>query len=222
MTVRFVMTYIFSVGPALKDATGDRGRGRLYGLVNMLARGFALLGGVVLSVLIVLTCLSIAGRSLNSILHSDAVQGMMPGIADAVLALGVGPINGDFEIVEAGMAFAIFAFLPLCQLRGAHASVDIFTSKLPVRANRVLRAVIETVFAGVLILIAIQLGSGTQSRVSTGQTTFLLQFPVWWGYALSLAAAVVAAFTGIYVAAMRVVELVTGRIVLPSEMEAEH
>ena len=47
----------------------------------------------------------------------------------------------------------------------------------------------------------------------------MLQFPVWWTYALALFAAVVAALVGLYVAAARVVEAVMGRAVLPESAE---
>ncbi|MEL7089790.1 MAG: TRAP transporter small permease, partial [Planctomycetota bacterium] len=139
-----------------------------------------------------------------------------------LLATGVGPINGDFEIVEAGMAFTIFAFIPLCQLKGAHAVVDVFTSALPLGVNRVLRMLAEAVFAGVMLLIAWQLLQGTISKMNSGQTTFLLEFPVWWSYAASVVAAFVAAVMACYVAAMRAVEVATGRSVLPDEAEAGH
>ncbi|MFP7674540.1 TRAP transporter small permease [Marivita sp. S0852] len=194
----------------------------MHSFFDRLARVFARLGGFVLASLIVLTCLSIAGRLLNTMLHGDFMQSTMPGFAEMLLNWGIGPINGDFELVESGMAFAIFAFLPLCQLNGAHASVDIFTSRLPLRANRVLRAVIEVVFAATLVLIAWQLFLGMESKRSSAQTTFLLEYPVWWAYAVSLVAAVVAAAVSIYVAVMRVAESVTGERILPAEMEADH
>lgn len=194
----------------------------MYSFFDRLARFFALLGGIVLAALIVLTCLSVTGRVLNTLFHSDWIVGIAPGFAAAMLDLGVGPINGDFELVEAGMAFAIFAFLPLCQLNGAHASVDIFTAALPLRANRLLRGVVEAVFAAIMILIAWQLALGTISKMNTGQTTFLLQYPVWWGYALSLVAAIVAAAVAVYVAVLRLMETVTGQRVLPPDMEADH
>ncbi len=194
----------------------------MYRVVDWLARMFAQLGGIVLSLLIVLTCASVLGRIINTILNSDFLQSFAPDIAATLLSTGVGPINGDFEIVEAGMAFAIFAFLPLCQLRAAHATVDVFTSALPDRAQRALRAVAEIAFAAVLILIAVQLTSGMLSKLNSGQTTFLLEFPVWWSYALSVFAAVAAAFVGVYVAAMRVLEAAHGRPILPLDQEGGH
>lgn len=194
----------------------------MHAIVNKLARTFAIVGGLVLSTLIVLTCLSIAGRSLNSVLHADAIQALAPGVANWLIAAGVGPINGDFEIVEAGMAFAIFAFLPLCQLNGAHASVDIVTDRLPRRINRGLRMVVEIIFAAVLILIAIQLFSGMESKRASGQTTLLIQYPVWWGYAFSVPGAIMAALVAVHIALSRFIEVTTGRVVLPAEMESDH
>lgn len=189
---------------------------------DKLARFLALLGGAVLSLLVIMTCISILGRSVNSMLHSDLMQGLAPGLAEALIGIGIGPINGDFELVEAGMAFVIFAFLPLCQMHGAHASVDIFTQALPPRVNRALRTVIEIVFAIVLVVIAVQLYSGMLSKQSSGQTTFLLEFPVWWSYAVSLVGAFAAALVSVYVAVMRLVETTTGRRMLPPEMGADH
>lgn len=194
----------------------------MYGFVDKLARSFALLGGFVLAGLIILTCLSIIGRSINSVLHSDLIQSFAPGMASLLLSSGVGPINGDFELVEAGMAFSIFSFLSLCQLNGSHASVDLFTSALAPRTQRVLRAIIEILFAGVLVLIAWQLFEGMESKRRSGETTFLLEFPIWWAYSASLVACFVATFVGIYVAIMRSMEAATGRWILPSEQEADH
>ena len=189
---------------------------------EQLARLFAKLGGSVLVALIILTCLSIVGRSIHGVLNSDLIQSLTPGLATWLLDLGFAQIKGDFELVQVGMAFAIFAFLSICQLNGAHASVDIFTSSLSPRASRFLQAVIDVVFAAVLVLIAWELFEGLQTKRNAGETSFYLEFPIWWAYATSLVAAVAAALVAIYVAAMRVVESVTGSPVLPPELEAEH
>ena len=191
----------------------------MFRFVDRLARVFALLGGLVLCALIGLTVLSVAGRVLNTALHGAWVQATVPGLAATLLGWGVGPVNGDFELVEAGMAFAIFAFLPLCQLHGAHATVDIFTAALPPRAARMLRAGIETVFAAVLVLIAWQLLQGTLSKARSGQTTLSLEYPVWWAYAASLTAAGAAALVAVVVAALRLRSAATGHPALPPDME---
>ncbi|WGH80105.1 TRAP transporter small permease [Jannaschia ovalis] len=190
-------------------------------IVEALARLMAVLGGLVLTGLIGLTCASVAGRAINGWMHADWVETTLPALSGFVLGLGVGPINGDFELVEAGMAFVIFAFLPITQLTGAHASVDIFTRALGPRVNGGLMALWALVFAAVLILIARQLWLGTEAKMRYGETTYLIQFPIWWAYAAALSGAVVAAFAACYVAAVRVAELVTGALILPSE-EADH
>jgi TRAP-type C4-dicarboxylate transport system permease small subunit len=182
--------------------------------MNNLSRFMAILGGIVLTALIILVCVSVLGRTLNSLLHSAPVVAVLGDFAKTLLDAGVGPILGDFELVEAGVAFAIFAFIPFCQITGGHATVDIFTSMLPLKVNRLLQMVIDIVFAGVLILIAMQLYEGMLSKMQYRETTFLLQFPVWWSYAASLVAAVVSAIVSVYIAVVRVGEFFGNRTIL--------
>jgi TRAP-type C4-dicarboxylate transport system permease small subunit len=185
-------------------------------LATQAARLMAICGGLVLTVLIVLICISVIGRSLNGLLHGW-IGAVMPGVAAWALDLGVGPINGDFELVEAGVAFAIFAFLPLCQISAGHASVDIFTAKLPTRINRVLQLAIDVIFAVVLIAIAYQLYNGMLSKQRYGDTTFLLQFPIWWAYAASLSGSILTAVISLYVVGIRAWELMRGEDILSQE-----
>jgi TRAP-type C4-dicarboxylate transport system permease small subunit len=185
------------------------------------ARVMAVLGGLVLTALILLTCASVAGRALNTLLHGP-LHALAPGLADGLLALGVGPVNGDFELVEAGIAFAIFAFLPLTQVSAAHASVDVFTNALSPGANRWLKMLWEVLFALAVIVIAAQLSSGLQSKIRSGQTTLLLEFPVWWSYAASLAGAVIAAAVAVVMAVVRIIEAVGGRTIVADGPGAEH
>ena len=185
-------------------------------LATQAARLMAICGGLVLTVLIVLICISVIGRSLNGLLHGW-IGAVMPGISAWALDLGVGPINGDFELVEVGVAFAIFAFLPLCQISAGHASVDIFTAKLPTRINRLLQLAIDVIFAVVLIAIAYQLYNGMLSKQRYGDTTFLLQFPIWWAYAASLSGSILTAVISFYVAGIRALELMRGEDILSQE-----
>jgi len=185
-------------------------------LATQAARLIAICGGLVLTVLIVLICISVIGRSLNGLLHGW-IGALVPGVSAWALDLGVGPINGDFELVEAGVAFAIFAFLPLCQISAGHASVDIFTAKLPTRINRLLQLAIDVIFAVVLIAIAYQLYNGMLSKQRYGDTTFLLQFPIWWAYAASLSGSILTAVISFYVAGIRALELMRGEDILSQE-----
>ncbi len=189
----------------------------MHRLIQTLARATALAGGIVLLALVVMTTLSIIGRSVNKLLHGPFFQENLTGLSQWLLNRGIGEINGNYELLEAGVAFAIFAFLPICQLYGAHATVDVFTSFLPARANRWIIAFWEIVLAAVILLIIIQLYGGMERYIRNGQTSLFLQFPVWWAYAASFAAGIVACIIAVYSAVMRVGEALTGRNILPSE-----
>ena len=162
----------------------------------------AFLGCIVLCLLITITCLSVLGRELNGVLHWVGSDWAI-WLANHVIR----PVNGDYELVEAGMAFAIFAFLPYCQITNGHAVVDIFTAKMSPTVNRILHSAAAVIFALVLVLIAAQLFGGLQSKLRSGQTTFLLEFPVWWSYAASMLGATVAVLVAVYMALMRSAEL---------------
>ncbi|MEN8742962.1 MAG: TRAP transporter small permease subunit [Phaeobacter gallaeciensis] len=191
-------------------------------IMDRIARTMAVIGGGVLVALVLLVCISVSGRRLNTLGHSEWFAWISQTMADALVATGVRPITGDFEILEAGVAFAIFSFLPICQLYGAHATVDIFTNGLPSKINRWIVIFWEFVLTAVIILITWRLFAGMQSKLSNGETTFLLQFPIWWAYAASFAAAVVASLVGAYTAFARVAEAVTGRKYLPYSEGAIH
>lgn len=189
----------------------------MHRLIRTLARGTALIGGVVLIGLVILATLSIVGRSINKMLHTDFFDGYLAGVAKALLDLGIGPINGNYEVLEAGVAFAIFSFLPVCQFYGAHATVDIFTSALPERLNRWIIAFWEVVLAATILLIVWRLYGGFERYYGNGETTLFLQFPVWWSYAASFAAGIVACIVAVYCAVIRIQEAVIGHNILPSE-----
>lgn len=168
-------------------------------IITFLARIMALLGGAVLCALVLTVCASITGRGLADLAQSGALGGLGAWLT----GLGVGPILGDFELVEAGMAFAIFAFLPLTQLTGAHATVDVFTSRFGPRANHALATFWSIVMLAVMVLITWRLYAATQDKLRYGETTYLIQFPLWWAYAASLVAAGVACIVSLYCTVMR-------------------
>ena len=169
----------------------------LHQAIEKLANTMALLGGAVLCSVVAMVCVSVGGRELSDLAHAYDIGWML----DA----GVGPILGDFELVEAGVAFAIFAFLPITQLSGAHARVDVFTAGMGARVNRGLATFWTFLMAVIVILITWRLFAGMQDKIRYGETTYLIQFPIWWSYAASLVAAIAASIVSIYCAAMRLV-----------------
>lgn len=169
----------------------------LYAVVSRLARWLAILGGVALIAITVMTVISISGRAL--------------------ISFGLGPVPGDFELVEAGAAFAVFSFLPWCQLNRGHATVDVFTSFLSDRANRIIDLVTEVLMSFAVILIAWRLWYGMLDKIRYNETTFILQFPVWWGFAAAMAAAAVGVLVSLFVTWVRFRELVEGRTILQGQ-----
>ena len=193
----------------------------MYALIKKLAQVMAVLGGLVLTLLVLLVCTSVLGRSVGTLLHGTFMQSNFADFSNWALGVGIGAINGDFELVEAGIAFAIFAFLPRCQLSGSHATVDVFTSKFSRRTNQVLQMISECLFALVLGLIAWRLFAGMEAKQRYGETTFLLQFPIWWAYAASFSGAVIAAFISFYMAIIRILEVFSGQQMLPENESDE-
>ncbi len=135
-------------------------------LVGRIAALLALAGGAVLLLLVLLTCVSIAGRSL--------------------ISAGLGPIPGDFELVEMGIAFSVFSFFPWCQYKGAHARVDLFRRAFGRSFNWLLDVVSQLLMLVVAFLIAWRLYDGMLDKFEYAETTFILELPLGWGYAAAL------------------------------------
>jgi TRAP-type C4-dicarboxylate transport system permease small subunit len=196
-----------------------RGLWKLHNAMKALARALALAGGAVLLGVIGVTCASILGRQVAGVLNGTLLQANAPELAQALLAIGIGPVVGDYELVELGMAVAIFCFLPYCHLTMGHARVDLFLSRRDSAAPRLLAAMTEALFAIALTLIAWRLAVGTLGRVGSGQTSYLLQVPLWFPYALAVAAACIAVAASLSVLALRVASVITRQHLLPDRPE---
>jgi TRAP-type C4-dicarboxylate transport system permease small subunit len=146
--------------------------------LGRLAAALAVAGGFVLVALTVTTVVSISGRALNW--------------------AGLGPIPGDYELVEAGTAFAIFSFLPWCQLKRGHVTVDLFLARFGPRPNAAVDVVANVLMTGVCALICWRLWLGLLDKKAYGETTFILQFPLWWPYAAAMVGAAFAIVVSAY------------------------
>lgn len=152
---------------------------RLHMATHRLALGMALLGGLVLLLLVLLTTLSILGRELAAL---------------SLLSEWLGPVPGDYELIELGMGFAIFAFLPWAHWSDSHASVDLLAPFLGNWGNHLAHCVRDALMAALALLLARQLWLGMLDKQSYQETSFILQVPLWWGYAAALLGAAVFAF----------------------------
>jgi TRAP-type C4-dicarboxylate transport system permease small subunit len=124
--------------------SGDRSSGpemtsraRLIGLARAVIRYWALLGGLILVLLVLMT----AGSAVSNLLFRK-------------------PFPGDFELVKHGVAIAAFAFLPYAQLTYANVTVDIFTERMSDRAKSVMSLFASVVAAALAVLLFRQMWDG--------------------------------------------------------------
>lgn len=140
------------------------------------ARAMAWFGACVLVLLALMSVLSIGGRALSGI--------------------GLGPVPGDFELVEAGTALAVFCFLPWAHLQRGHAVVDLFWRAYPAPLQRLLDVAADLLMLAAWVLLVWRMSVAMLDYRANAEVTFILQFPVWWGYAVSMVPAVLGC--GIY------------------------
>jgi TRAP-type C4-dicarboxylate transport system permease small subunit len=110
------------------------------------------------------------------------------------------PIDGDFEYVKMATAVAVFAYLPYTQARRGNIMVDTFTGWLPARASRLLDAVWDITYAGLMGYIAYCMTYGSLGMYRSGETTMVLQLALWPSVAICTALALLVAFTALLTA----------------------
>lgn len=158
--------------------------------IRALALFMAFLGGAALLCLVGLTVLSVTGRNLTSI--------------------GLSNINGDFELVEAGTAFAVFAFLPWCQLNRGHATVEILAARFGRLLNNVIDVIAEALMLAIWVFLIWRLWLGMADKQAYQETTFILQYPIWWAYAASLAAGLTVVIIAVFCLMRAIAGLIAG------------
>ena len=124
--------------------------------LHRISAWFAVVGGVVLTAMVVLVVISILGRAMFS-----------------------SPVPGDFEIVALGTAVAIFMFLPYCYMQKGNVAVDIFISRMPPGVQRGMDVLAATLFGLVAALFAWRSVFGLADTVRNGDISMILGFPVW-------------------------------------------
>lgn len=156
-------------------------------LIHRAALGLALAGGVALLGMTLLTVVSVTGRGL--------------------IAVGLGPVPGDYELVEMMAAFAIFSFLPWCQLQRGHVTVDLFLAPLGRMVNLAADLIGNLLLTAAAGVIAWRLWFGLQDRLAFGETSFILGIPLWIGYVLAAAGAALFVVVSLYTALRSLGEL---------------
>ncbi|WP_418320748.1 TRAP transporter small permease [Piscinibacter sakaiensis] len=130
------------------------------------SQALAWFGGAVLTAMAVLSVASIIGRAFSG--------------------FGLGPVPGDFELVEAGTAIAVFCFMPWAHLRRGHAMVDLFWKVYPPALQRVFLILADALMLVIWVLLIWRMGISTMDYRENAEVSFILQMPVWWAYAVSM------------------------------------
>lgn len=128
--------------------------------LRQLSLGFAVLGGGVACAVAAMTVTSIVMRALLS-----------------------RPIAGDVELTQLGIALSISLCLPWAQLHGANIIVDFFTQTLADRTNRRLDALGALLLAAMCALLSWRTSVGAIAVREAGETSMILDLPMWWVYA---------------------------------------
>ena len=139
-------------------------------LLNSLAAACAVLAGIILTGITLLTVVSVIGRDFF-------------GKA----------ITGDFELVAVAAGAAVALFLPWCQAKRGNIIVDFFTSKSPAKVNAMLDrfgALLMAVFMGV---VAWRTGLGGLNAWGNNSGSMMLGFPEWITYCFLVPPLVLAA-----------------------------
>jgi len=146
-------------------------------LLFVVARAFALAGGLVILSLTLMSLVSIAGRALLN-----------------------APVQGDYELIQLGCAVAVASFLPLTQLRGGHVIVDFFTAKARPEVREWLDAAGAVLVGLAGALIAWRMTHGALSLREANDQTTILGVPTWYAVALMIPSFGLLAVCGFYTA----------------------
>lgn len=106
-------------------------------------------------------------------------------LASVIGSVALRPLPGEIELVEALCGFAVFAFLPYCQLKRGHVGVDLFISALGTRAMNISQLIGDVLIGILLAVVTWRHYVGLTDKFGNGETTPLLLLPVWWGYAIA-------------------------------------
>jgi len=96
------------------------------------------------------------------------------------------PLQGDFEMTEMWVAVAVFMFLPYCQLTGANVTADIFTARAGRRTVAMLEFVSAVIALAFSVLLLWRMYLGMLDYREYVETTTILHVPIWYAYVPAL------------------------------------
>jgi len=138
----------------------------------------AIAGGLVFTAIVVMSVVSIVGRKVAS-----------------------APVPGDVELLQLGAAFASAAFFAYTHLMHGDVRVDFFTNGLA-PARRAFLDALGSLLVGLFgALIAWRAWAGAMTVKEAGETSAILELPVWIAQVLMVPSFVLLALAGFYMCA---------------------
>ncbi len=129
-------------------------------LLENLAKLCAILAGLLLVLITLMTCATVIGRE----------------------TIGK-TVAGDFELSGAAAGAAIALFMPWCQFKRGHILVDFFTEKASEKTQNILERIGVFLLAIMMALITWRTALGGMNAWTSQSGTMMLGFPEWIVYA---------------------------------------
>jgi TRAP-type C4-dicarboxylate transport system permease small subunit len=144
-------------------------------VLESLAKLCAIVAGVLLTGITLMTCGSLIGRNTTG---------------DSIV--------GAFELTAVAAGAAIALFMPLCQIRRGNIIVDFFTARASERTQAGLDRLGAFVIALIFALLAWRSALGGLNSHSYGSETQIMGFPEWVVYAFMVPAFVLAGLIALH------------------------
>ncbi|MGI9422493.1 MAG: TRAP transporter small permease [Hyphomicrobiaceae bacterium] len=128
-----------------------------------ISRVLAILGGILLFLIAILTTASVIGR-----------------------ATVLGPIPGDFELVAIGTGVAVFAMLPYCQMTRGNVLVDFFMSPAPTSVKAFCDLLGNIAYLLIAMLITWRMFYGAIDMYKYNELSMTINFPRWTTFPISI------------------------------------
>jgi TRAP-type C4-dicarboxylate transport system permease small subunit len=139
--------------PSGRPAPARRG---WVGAACSLIRYWALLGGAIILVLVLIT----AASALSNLFFSA-------------------PFAGEYELAKHFVGIAIFTFLPYCQITGANVTVDLFAGDMGPRAKAAMSLVASLLAVLFALVLLRQMALGFGDYLRFPEETAALHLPLW-------------------------------------------
>lgn len=126
---------------------------------------WAILGGIVLMGAVSVTLINVAGFTANVL--ARPFGGYISGL------------SGFEDMVTLWVGVVALSFMPYCQLKRGHISVDIFMKSAPGNLQNAMHVISNILMAAIAVFLGVMLYFGMNEARSDGTVTAVLGWDVW-------------------------------------------